>query len=74
LKLSVSDSGDGFDYKNWSLKHQEGLKLDFPSNVQPLSGRGLALVKKLTDSLSFSENGSRIEVEFKLNDNYKTLG
>lgn len=65
LKLSVSDSGEGFDYKKWSKKHQNSLNVELPSHIQPLSGRGLALVKKLTDSLAFSENGSRIEVEFK---------
>ena len=65
LKLIVSDSGKGFDFESWELRHAKSLNIETDAEKQPLSGRGLALVKKLTNSLSFSENGSRIEVEFK---------
>lgn len=65
LKLAVTDSGEGFNFKQWELSHKERLNLLTETGKLPLSGRGLALVKKLTNSLSFSENGSRIEVEFK---------
>ena len=65
LKLTVSDNGNGFDYKAWeALSNKQTLLVSDPSDV-PLSGRGLALVKKLTDSMIFLDNGSKIEVEFK---------
>ncbi len=64
LKLTVTDSGKGFDTKAWEQSHERSLQLAHQKGL-PLSGRGLSLVKKLSDSLAFSKNGSRIEVEFK---------
>jgi len=65
LTLRVSDSGDGFDVSQWLAKNMsDQLEQHFNPVHVPLSGRGLSLVKKFTDSLQFYENGSVVEVRF----------
>ncbi|NRA42758.1 MAG: fused response regulator/phosphatase [Pseudomonadales bacterium] len=59
FRLSVKDSGDGFDYEAFLNSSVDALS----DQSSPLSGRGLSLVKKLSDSMAFSEQGSRVTIE-----------
>lgn len=63
LIIQVADEGNGFDYQ------------DIPdptssNNVIRERGRGLFIVRNLTDRLLFSNNGSVINLKFKLNSEY----
>ena len=58
LVVTVKDQGDGFDYE--SLPDPTD-----PNNLEKLEGRGIFLMKHLSDSLSFSDNGSKVELVFK---------
>ena len=58
LIVTVKDQGDGFDYE--SLPDPTD-----PNNLEKLEGRGIFLMKHLSDSLSFSDNGSKVELVFK---------
>ena len=58
LVVTVKDQGDGFDYE--SLPDPTD-----PNNLEKLEGRGIFLMKHLSDSISFSDNGSKVELVFK---------
>ena len=58
LVVTIKDEGDGFDYE--SLPDPTD-----PDNLEKLEGRGIYLMKHLSDSISFSENGSKVELVFK---------
>ena len=60
LVVTIKDEGEGFDYD--SLPDPTD-----PENLEKLQGRGIYLMKHLSDSISFSENGSKIELVFNLN-------
>ncbi|MBX3162851.1 MAG: ATP-binding protein [Bacteroidetes bacterium] len=56
--FSVTDEGQGFDYNN----------LPDPTdsvNLDKISGRGVYLMKSLSDSLRFEDNGSKVFLGFK---------
>lgn len=56
LLLRVTDSGAGF-------KQEQKSKLE---NVEKSYGRGISLVKELCDSVAYSDNGSTVDVVFKI--------
>ncbi len=59
LTFSVSDEGDGFDYNH----------LPNPTNFENLftvGGRGVFLMRELSDNCEFSDNGSTVEMKFKI--------
>lgn len=58
LVVTIKDQGDGFDYE--SLPDPTD-----PNNLEKLEGRGIYLMKHLSDSISFSDNGSKVELVFK---------
>lgn len=58
LNVSVSDEGKGFDYEQLPDPTD-------PENIEKLEGRGIFLMKSLSDSLSFYDEGSRVEMRFK---------
>ncbi len=58
LVVTIKDQGDGFDYE--SLPDPTD-----PNNLEKLEGRGIFLMKHLSDSISFSEKGSKVELVFK---------
>jgi len=58
LKVAISDEGEGFDYD--SLPDPTD-----PENIEKLEGRGIFLMKSLSDNLSFYQNGSKVEMSFK---------
>ena len=60
LSFTISDEGDGFDFES----------LPDPLNAEEHeinnTGRGLFLIKSLTNDLSFTDNGKTIEIIFNI--------
>jgi serine/threonine-protein kinase RsbW len=59
LELVVTDQGPGFNYKNVPDPTA-------PGNIEKINGRGVFLMEKLSDDISFKENGSKVSLTFKL--------
>lgn len=59
LSFSVKDEGDGFD-------HDALPDPTDPENLEKISGRGVFLMKHLADEVEFSENGTKVEMIFKV--------
>lgn len=55
--FSVKDYGDGFDYDN--LPDPTA-----PENIEKENGRGIFLMKSLSDDVVFGENGSNVSIYF----------
>lgn len=55
----VEDEGDGFDYDHLPDPTT-------PENILNLSGRGVFLMRKLTDTVVFNERGNRVELYFNI--------
>jgi serine/threonine-protein kinase RsbW len=58
--IMIADEGNGFDFYN--LPDPTA-----PENVDKPNGRGVFLMKHLTDQLIFSEKGRVVELQFKMN-------
>jgi serine/threonine-protein kinase RsbW len=59
LVLIISDEGEGFNYNNLPDP-------TLPENIENPTGRGVFLINQLADTIIYSNNGSSIEVQFKL--------
>ena len=59
LAIRVSDEGRGFDFK--SLPDPTA-----PENIMKCGGRGVFLMQQLTDDIRFDDNGSTVEMHFKI--------
>ena len=59
IKFYIKDSGDGFDYN--SIPDPTA-----PENIEKETGRGVFLMKNLSDLVVFSDNGSTVEIQFKV--------
>lgn len=59
LAIHVSDEGSGFDYENLPDPTS-------PDHLENIGGRGVYLIKQLSDRVSFLNNGSTVEMEFRL--------
>lgn len=59
LTFTVTDEGDGFDYNNLPDPTD-------PANLEKVTGRGVFLMKQLSDYLIYSKGGSQVELQFKL--------
>jgi len=62
LTFTITDQGKGFDFYN--LPDPTA-----PENLEKECGRGIFLMKHLTDQLIFSDNGRVVELNFKLMSN-----
>jgi serine/threonine-protein kinase RsbW len=62
LAFTITDEGKGFDFYN--LPDPTA-----PENIEKECGRGIFLMKHLTDQLIFSDNGRVVELNFKLSTN-----
>jgi serine/threonine-protein kinase RsbW len=60
IKFKVEDEGQGFDYHN--LPDPTA-----PENLEKPGGRGIFLMKHLSDEVNFSENGRIVELSFYIN-------
>jgi serine/threonine-protein kinase RsbW len=58
ISFIVADEGDGFDYNNLPDPTD-------PNNLEKLTGRGVFLMKQLSDMLIYSKGGSQVELQFK---------
>lgn len=55
----IKDEGKGFDYNN--LPDPTA-----PENIENTGGRGIFLMKHLADLVIFSDDGSNVEIQFKI--------
>jgi len=60
LTFNVIDHGDGFDFEN--LPDPTA-----PENIQKPDGRGIFLMKNLSDDVNFDLNGSKVSITFAVN-------
>jgi serine/threonine-protein kinase RsbW len=60
IVFNVSDEGKGFDYN--SLPDPTA-----PENIDKPGGRGIFLMKALSDELSFEEEGKKVKLSFYIN-------
>lgn len=58
MKITVTDEGQGFN----PAEIPDPTK---PENIEELSGRGVFLMTKLADSISFNEKGNSVTMNFK---------
>ena len=59
LKFIVTDSGNGFDFNNVPDPTD-------PNNNERSGGKGIYLMRKLSDNCTFNKNGSEVILEFGL--------
>lgn len=58
LRISVTDQGEGFD--------PAGIPdPTLPANIEELSGRGVFLMTKLSDGITFNDKGNSVTMSFK---------
>jgi serine/threonine-protein kinase RsbW len=60
LKFTIKDEGDGFDYTH--LPDPTA-----PENLEKPGGRGIFLMKHLSDEVQFRANGKEVELTFYIN-------
>lgn len=60
LEFVVTDEGKGFDFERLPDP-------TLPENIEKPDGRGIFLMKHLSDGVSFSKNGSEVTLVFKIN-------
>ena len=59
LAIQVCDEGGGFDFDN--LPDPTA-----PENILKIGGRGVFLMKQLSDDVKFIENGRIVEIQFSI--------
>jgi len=59
LYFTVKDQGTGFDHTNLADPTD-------PKNIEKPTGRGIFLMKHLSDNVSFEEKGTKVVLEFNL--------
>jgi len=57
--VQIQDEGEGFDYEDVPDPTD-------PMNILTLNGRGVFLMHQLSDGVEYSDNGSTVEIKFKL--------
>lgn len=60
IKFKIEDEGNGFDYDN--LPDPTA-----PENIEKPGGRGVFLMKHLSDEVDFKEGGRIVELSFYMN-------
>jgi serine/threonine-protein kinase RsbW len=60
LKFTIQDEGKGFDFHN--LPDPTALE-----NLKKVGGRGIFLMKHLSDDVVFKDNGRTVELTFYMN-------
>ena len=59
LEIDIKDEGLGFDYNNLPDP-------TLPDNILKFSGRGIYLIRSLSDKLEFYEGGTLLKIFFNL--------
>jgi serine/threonine-protein kinase RsbW len=60
IKFLIMDEGTGFDYENLPDPTS-------PENLEKIGGRGIFLMKHLSDEVQFKERGKIVELSFYIN-------
>jgi serine/threonine-protein kinase RsbW len=60
ITFSIQDEGTGFDYLN--LPDPTA-----PENIDKINGRGIFLMKNLSDGIQFCQNGKEVQLKFAFN-------
>ena len=60
IKFKIEDEGNGFDYDD--LPDPTA-----PENIEKPGGRGIFLMKHLSDDVIFTDGGTTVELEFYIN-------
>lgn len=60
LKFTIKDEGPGFNYENLPDPTS-------PENLEKLGGRGIFLMKHLSDEVDFKDHGRVVELRFYMN-------
>jgi serine/threonine-protein kinase RsbW len=60
LRFIIKDEGSGFDHNNLPDPTS-------PENLEKPGGRGIFLMKHLSDEVEFTENGKTVELSFYMN-------
>lgn len=60
IKFVIKDEGHGFDYQN--LPDPTA-----PENIEKIGGRGIFLMKHLSDQVEFKDQGRIVELSFYMN-------
>jgi serine/threonine-protein kinase RsbW len=60
IKFMIRDEGRGFDYGNLPDPTS-------PENIEKPGGRGIFLMKHLSDEVAFREGGKQVELSFYIN-------
>lgn len=60
IKFKVEDEGTGFDHQNLPDPTS-------PENIEKPGGRGIFLMKHLSDEVEFDDNGRVVELSFYMN-------
>ena len=59
IKFKISDEGRGFDHSNVADPTS-------PENICNIGGRGVFLMRQLSDYIEFKDNGRTVEMSFKI--------
>lgn len=59
ISFRITDQGPGFDFENIPDPTA-------PENIEKVNGRGVFLMKQLSDGVTFDDNGRVVELSFKL--------
>ncbi len=59
LFFLIKDQGEGFDFK--TLPDPTLLE-----NIEKINGRGLFLIRNLSDEVKFFENGTKLQIKFNM--------
>jgi serine/threonine-protein kinase RsbW len=60
ITFFISDEGKGFNFN-------ELPDPTAPENIEKLNGRGIFLMKNLSDEIQFENEGTRVQLKFNLN-------
>lgn len=59
ITFKISDEGQGFNHKNLPDPTS-------PTQIDKENGRGVYIMRQLSDKLKFSDNGRTVEIQFSL--------
>ena len=59
LTIAIEDQGPGFDFN--SIPDPT-----MPENIENISGRGVFLMRKLTDEIVYNDKGTKVELIFNI--------
>ena len=60
IKFVIKDEGPGFDYENLPDPTS-------PENIEKIGGRGIFLMKHLSDQVEFKDKGKEVQLSFYIN-------